>query len=362
MFEMKVNRPYKLFKMNEGPSEHSQLSKNEAVQLIRDMMMIRRIESTANVMYKEKLIRGFLHLCNGQEAIYAGTLSELDQRDSVITAYRCHGFAYMMGISAKEILAELTGAAAGSSKGKGGSMHIYNVDRNFLGGNGIVGAQVPVGAGVAFAYKYKQIPAVSFTFYGDGAANQGQVFEAFNMAKLHMLPCVFICENNNYAMGTAANRGAANTAYYTRGDYIPGVWVDGMDVVAVREAIKFARNWCVSGNGPLLMEFSTYRYMGHSMSDPGISYRSRDEIERYRKNEDPINTFKDRLISTGIFDASNFEEIETDVKRCVIEAENFARQAPKPNEKELSTDVYTERSHNLHIITPDRKLCFDYSL
>lgn len=361
-YEISVSGPYKLFKLSEGPSEKSEFTKSQAMRYIYDMMMIRRIESTANTMYKEKLIRGFLHLCNGQEAIYVGTHDKMDPLDAVITAYRCHGFAYMLGVSAEHILAELAGAAVGCSRGKGGSMHIYNVDKRFYGGNGIVGAQVPVGTGIAFTYKFKNVPAVSFSFYGDGAANQGQVFEAFNFAKLHMLPSIYVCENNGYGMGTSAQRSSANVDYYTRGDYIPGIWVDAMDVLAVRESVAFARRWCLAGNGPLILEMATYRYMGHSMSDPGLSYRTRQEIEKFRRERDPINTFRDRLIAAGVADKSEFDALEQDVKMKVSEAEVFARKAAKPDIKELSTDVYIQKTHNLEVISPDPRLSISMSL
>jgi len=216
------------------------------------MMSIRRMETAAGNMYKEKAVRGFCHLYSGQEAIAVGIKSVLRPNDSLITAYRAHGWAYMMGISIKDVLAELTAKRSGCQQGKGGSMHMYC--KNFYGGNGIVGAQVPLGAGVALAQKHLGQDGVCLALYGDGAANQGQVFEAYNIAKLWELPCIFICENNKYGMGTSVERASANIEYYTRGDYIPGVWVDGQDILTVKEGARYALDWARSGKGPILLE------------------------------------------------------------------------------------------------------------
>ncbi|KAL7672893.1 hypothetical protein ACOME3_007772 [Neoechinorhynchus agilis] len=343
-------------KIKGTPEQGCVLTKAEALKIYEDMFTIRRIESVAGHLYREKLVRGFLHLCNGQEAIYVGTKLEYQPGDSVITAYRCHGFAYVMGISPEQILCELTGCAKGCSKGKGGSMHMYNAEQNFFGGNGIVGAQVPVGTGLAFAHKYLGQKNVNLNFYGDGASNQGQVFESYNMAKLMHLPVVYICENNHYGMGTSDSRSSANTEYYTRGDYIPGIWVDGMDVIAVKQAIKFAREYVLTTQSPLLLEMATYRYMGHSISDPGLGYRTRAEIDQFRKERDPITTFKARIQTMSSATDAEFAEIEERVKDVVSSAENVARSAAKPNSRELTSDVYSQKAYNLRVDTPDPDL------
>nr|CAH7737217.1 unnamed protein product [Callosobruchus chinensis] len=225
--------------------------------------------------------------------------------DAVITAYRAHGWTYIMGVEPLGVLAELCGRQSGCARGKGGSMHMYT--DNFYGGNGIVGAQVPLGAGIALALKYKGTDGVCIALYGDGAANQGQVFEAYNMAKLWDLPCIFVCENNGYGMGTSAERASAEVNFYQRGMYVPGLWVDGMDVLAVKECFKYAINYAASGKGPLVIEAATYRYSGHSMSDPGTSYRTRDEIQEVRQTRDPITSFKEKIISTELVSADEIK-------------------------------------------------------
>ncbi|KAG0307051.1 alpha subunit of pyruvate dehydrogenase [Dissophora globulifera] len=288
------------------------------------------MEITADGLYKAMLIRGFCHLSTGQEAVSVGMESALTNEDKVITAYRSHGFTYMRGGSIHSILAELLGRKTGISKGKGGSMHMFTPD--FFGGNGIVGAQVPLGAGIAFAQKYLHPNAATFTFYGDGAANQGQVFEAFNMAKLWDLPCVFVCENNQYGMGTPADRSSANTDYFKHGDYIPGLKVDGMDVVAVYQAVAWAREWALtSGKGPLVLEMQTYRYAGHSMSDPGTSYRSREEIKKVRSNNDPITRLKEQLIELQLASEEDIKAIDKAAHAEVDKAAELAKKDPEPN-------------------------------
>lgn len=236
----------------------------------------------------------------------------MDDNDSLITGYRCHGWAYMMGITLTGILAELTGRKTGCAKGKGGSMHMYT--KNFYGGNGIVGAQVPLGGGIALKHKYLNEPYICVALYGDGAANQGQVFETYNMAKLWNLPIVFVCENNGYAMGTSVNRGSASSELYTRGDFVPGIRVDGMDVLGVKEATRFAREHALK-NGPILLEMVTYRYSGHSMSDPGTSYRKREEIQEVRQKRDPITTFSKRLIDNNLVSQSELEQIDKEINK-----------------------------------------------
>ncbi|KAG7159974.1 pyruvate dehydrogenase E1 component subunit alpha-like 2, partial [Homarus americanus] len=296
---------YKLHLLEEPPSATATCTRDEALLFYHQMQIVRRMESASSNLYKEKAIRGFCHLYSGQEAICVGIKAALRPQDSVITAYRDHGWAYVMGCSVVGIMAELTGRAQGVARGKGGSMHMYT--KNFYGGNGIVGAQVPVGAGVALANKYLENGGINVALYGDGAANQGQLFEAYNMAKLMNLPSVFICENNGYGMGTSIDRAAASTNYYTRGNYVPGIWIDGMDVLSVREAIKYCVDYCTSGKGPLVLEVATYRYHGHSMSDPGTSYRTRDEIQEVRQTRDPIMLFKEHIVGADLVTADELK-------------------------------------------------------
>ncbi|XP_059046685.1 probable pyruvate dehydrogenase E1 component subunit alpha, mitochondrial [Achroia grisella] len=334
-FEIK---PYKLHKLEKGPATSATLTAEDAIKIYEKLAVLRRIETAAGNLYKEKIIRGFCHLYSGQEAVAVGMRTAMRDADSVITAYRCHGWTYLMGVSTVGVLAELTGRKSGCSRGKGGSMHLYG--RNFYGGNGIVGAQVPLGAGVAFAHKYNGDGGVNFALYGDGAANQGQLYEAYNMAKLWNLPCVFVCENNGYGMGTSVDRSSASTEYYSRGDYIPGIWVDGMDVLATREATRFAIDYCTSGKGPLLMEMETYRYSGHSMSDPGTSYRTRDEVQEVRQTRDPITSFKEKIISNELATPDQLKEIDTRVRKEVEEATKIAKSDSEIDLEELSGDVY----------------------
>jgi len=331
--------PYKLHRLEAGPLTSTTLTQDEALKIYREMVTIRRLETAAANLYKEKAIRGFCHLCSGQEAVYSGIVAALRPQDTVITSYRAHGFTYAMGVSVLGVLAELTGKKSGCVRGKGGSMHMYT--KNFYGGNGIVGAQVPLGAGIAFAHKYKEDGGVNFSLYGDGAANQGQVSEAFNLAKLWSLPIVFICENNQYAMGTPQDRHAASSDFYRRGDYIPGVQVDGMDVLAVREATRFALEYCQE-NGPLVYEISTYRYHGHSMSDPGTSYRTRDEVQDVRKSRDPITGFRDKIVGAGLVSQEEVKMIEQQVKKEVDSDSKRAREDTEIKEEELFWDMYQQ--------------------
>ncbi|CAG9540723.1 unnamed protein product [Cercopithifilaria johnstoni] len=296
------------------------------------------MEQAADLLYKERKIRGFCHLYAGQEACAVGLYAAKDPEDSVITSYRCHGFVYLTR-NLKEIFSELLGRSHGNVNGKGGSMHMYG--KNFYGGNGIVGAQQPIGAGIAFAMKYNRKPNLCFTIYGDGAANQGQLYEAANMCALWRLPCVFICENNGFGMGTPASRSSASTDYYARGDYIPGIWVDGMDVLAVRESIKFARKYCITDDrGPLFIEFSTYRFYGHSVADPGISYRTRKEVQNIRKTSDPISLLKGRILTSNLATKNELKSIEIEAKNEVDEAVKFARDDPVISIDALLTDIY----------------------
>jgi len=304
------------------------------------MQTIRRLETAANQLYKEKLVRGFCHLYSGQEACAVGMEASIRKDDAVITAYRAHGWSLIRGVSIKGVLSELTGRRTGCAKGKGGSMHMYN--NNFFGGNGIVGAQVPLGAGIALAQKYSGKGNVTIALYGDGAANQGQVFEAYNMAKLWSLPCIFVCENNGFGMGTSAERAAASTSYYTRGDYVPGIWVDGMDVLAVREATRFAVDMCRNGKGPFVMETATYRYHGHSMSDPGTSYRTRDEVQEVRQKQDPITSFKDKILNAQLATAEELKKMELEIRTEVDSAVKEAKNEAEIPLEELYADVYVE--------------------
>jgi len=331
--------PYKLHRLDEGPATSTTLTRDEGLRLYREMVTVRRMETAAANLYKEKAIRGFCHLCSGQEAIYSGMLAALRAQDSVITSYRAHGFTYVMGVPVLGVLGELAGKKSGCVRGKGGSMHMYA--KNFYGGNGIVGAQVPLGAGIGFAHKYNEDGGVNFSLYGDGAANQGQVAEAFNLAKLWELPCVFICENNHYAMGTSQERHGASVEFYKRGDYIPGIWVDGMDVLAVREATRFAIDYCsVQKKGPLVYEISTYRYHGHSMSDPGTSYRTRDEVQEMRQTRDPITGFRDRLVGAELAQISELKAIELEVRQAVDADVKKAKGDSEIGAEELYYDVY----------------------
>ncbi|KAL3318191.1 Pyruvate dehydrogenase E1 component subunit alpha, somatic form, mitochondrial [Cichlidogyrus casuarinus] len=311
------------------------------------MQTIRRMETSIGKLYKEKQIRGFCHLYSGQEAVCIGLEALTQPGDAIITAYRCHGFTYTRGQTPYSIIAELCGKKTGCSKGIGGSMHMYG--ENFYGGNGIVGAQVPLGAGVALAMKYKNQKNLCLTLYGDGAANQGQVFEAFNMAKLWSLPCVFICENNKYGMGTAVERASANTAYYTRGDYIPGIWIDGMDVLTVREAMRFVSEWCRGGNGPIVLETETYRYHGHSMSDPGTSYRTRDEVQSMRKDHDPISQFTKKIVDAGLVTADQLKDIDINVKKSIDECIEKLQNDPEPDASAGYRNVYSKLPENFII-------------
>ncbi|XP_003410493.1 pyruvate dehydrogenase E1 component subunit alpha, testis-specific form, mitochondrial isoform X1 [Loxodonta africana] len=328
-----------LYNLEEGPPVTAELTREDGLKYYRLMQTVRRMELKADQLYKQKFIRGFCHLCDGQEACCVGLEAGIRHTDHVITSYRAHGICVTRGIPVRAVLAELTGRRGGCAKGKGGSMHMYA--KNFYGGNGIVGAQVPLGAGIALACKYKENKEICLTLYGDGAANQGQLFEAYNMAALWKLPCVFICENNRYGMGTAVERAAATPDYYKRGSFIPGLRVDGMDILCVREATKFAADYCRSGKGPILMELQTYRYHGHSMSDPGISYRSRQEIQDVRSKSDPIMLLKDKMVNSKLATVEEFKEIDGEVKKEIEDAAQFAITDPEPPLEELGHHIYS---------------------
>ena len=307
----------------------------------RSMLLIRRFEERAGQLYGMGLIGGFCHLYIGQEAIAVGMESIKEDGDEIVTGYRDHGHMLAAGMDPKEVMAELTGRAAGSAHGKGGSMHMFNVAKGFFGGHGIVGAQVPIGTGLAFANRYRDDRRVSFTYFGDGAANQGQVYEAFNMAQLWKLPVVYVVENNQYAMGTSVERSSSETHLYKRGVSfgIPGEEVDGMDIEAVREAGAKAAAHARGGQGPYILEMKTYRYRGHSMSDPA-KYRTRDEVDEVKKTRDPLDHFRDRLEKAGYADESSLKALDGEGKTIVAEAAEFARTTPEPEPAELYTDVY----------------------
>ncbi|SCU87317.1 LAFA_0E06018g1_1 [Lachancea sp. 'fantastica'] len=326
--------------MLEPPSLSYTTSKAGLLQMYKDMVVVRRMEMACDALYKAKKIRGFCHLTVGQEAIAVGIENAITKKDTIITSYRCHSFTYMRGASVQAVLAELMGRRSGVSYGKGGSMHLYAP--GFYGGNGIVGAQVPLGAGLSFAHQYKNEDACTFDLYGDGASNQGQVFESFNMAKLYNLPCVFACENNKYGMGTAASRSSAMTEYFKRGQYIPGLKVNGMDILAVYQASRFAKDWCVSGKGPLVLEYETYRYGGHSMSDPGTTYRTRDEIQHMRSKNDPIAGLKMYLMDLNIATEEEIKAYDKAARKYVDEQVELADASPAPEAKMsiLFEDVY----------------------
>jgi pyruvate dehydrogenase E1 component alpha subunit len=308
----------------------------------RDMLLIRRFEEKAGQLYGMGLIGGFCHLYIGQEAIVVGVQSAQKPIDSVITSYRDHGHMLACGMEPSGVMAELTGRIGGYSKGKGGSMHMFSREKNFYGGHGIVGAQVPIGTGLAFAHKYKNDGGVCVTYFGDGAVNQGQVYESFNMAALWTLPVVYVIENNKYSMGTSQERHAAGELYKRGEAYgIHGKKVDGMDVLKVREAADEALAHARAGKGPVLLEMVTYRYRGHSMSDPA-KYRSKEEVEEWRAKHDPIETLRALILKEGTLSEDALKAIERDIKEIVTHAVDFAQSSPEPDPSELWTDVLIE--------------------
>ncbi|KAJ1389874.1 thiamine diphosphate-binding fold [Sesbania bispinosa] len=325
----------------EPPSRAVDTSPSELLSFFRDMALMRRMEIAADSLYKAKLIRGFCHLYDGQEAVAVGMEAGITKRDAIITSYRDHCTFLGRGGTLLEVFAELMGRKDGCAKGKGGSMHFYKKETNFYGGHGIVGAQVPLGCGVAFAQKYSKDESVTFALYGDGAANQGQLFEALNIAALWDLPAILVCENNHYGMGTAEWRAAKSPAYYKRGDYVPGLKVDGMDVLAVKQACRFAKEHALK-NGPLILEMDTYRYHGHSMSDPGSTYRTRDEISGVRQERDPIERVRKLLLSHEIATEKELKDTEKEVRKEVDEAIAKAKESPMPPPSDLFSNVYVK--------------------
>ncbi|GAA5908489.1 hypothetical protein JCM5296_004774 [Sporobolomyces johnsonii] len=340
--KIKVQLHEEYFKSHrcDTPGLELEVPKQQLVDIYQQMVSMRRMEMAADQLYKAKLVRGFCHLAIGQEAVSVGMHNAMIPEDKIITAYRCHPFAVLRGGTIKGVIAELLGRVDGMSHGKGGSMHIFTP--TFLGGNGIVGAQVPLGAGLAFAQQYlgQDNKQASFAMYGDGASNQGQVFEAFNMAKLWNLPCVFVCENNLYGMGTSAARSSSNTKYFKRGDLIPGIQVNGMDVLAVMQAVRYAKEWTTSGKGPLVLEMVTYRYGGHSMSDPGTTYRTREEIQHMRSSNDPITGLKNLLLEWKVISEADLKKIDKDARTEVEVAVEEAKKSPEPAQSAMHDDVY----------------------
>jgi pyruvate dehydrogenase E1 component alpha subunit len=323
-----------------SPRDVPAFTKEEELFAYREMLLIRRFEEKAGQLYGMGFIGGFCHLYIGQEAVVVGMQMAIEEGDQVITGYRDHGHMLATGMDPNGVMAELTGRRSGYSKGKGGSMHMFSVEKGFFGGHGIVGAQVPLGTGLAFAAKYKGNGRVSLTYYGDGAANQGQVYEAFNMAKLWSLPVVYIVENNQYGMGTRIDRVSSTTDLSQRGLSfdIPGEQVDGMDVRAVKEAGDRAVQWAREGNGPYILEMLTYRYRGHSMSDPA-KYRTREEVDKMRTERDPIEQVRARLTEKGWASEDDLKAIDKEVRAIVNESADFAQKDPEPDVSELWTDI-----------------------
>lgn len=321
-----------------GPS----LTREQFMEAFHEMLLIRRFEEKAGQLYGMGLIGGFCHLYIGQEAVVVGIQMTLKDGDKLITSYRDHGQMLAAGMTPRGVMAELTGRATGYSRGKGGSMHMFSREKNFYGGHGIVGAQVALGIGLAFANKYRGTDEVSVAYFGDGAVNQGQVYESFNLAALHKLPCLFVIENNLYGMGTSVERASASHELWRNGEPwgIPGKRVDGMDVAAVHEAAAEAVAHCRAGKGPYLLEMMTYRYRGHSMSDPA-KYRKREEVEEVRKTRDPIEHVRRILLDAGVSEDS-LRKIEDDIKATVNDSAEFAQTSPEPDPAELYTDVLLE--------------------
>jgi len=314
---------------------------HDLLKFYRDMLLIRRFEEKAGQLYGMGLIGGFCHLYIGQEAVVVGLEAAARDGDKRITSYRDHGHMLACGMDPNGVMAELTGRSGGYSKGKGGSMHMFSKEKNFYGGHGIVGAQVPLGAGLAFADRYRENNCVTFTYFGDGAANQGQVYETFNMAALWKLPVIFVIENNQYAMGTAQERSTSSPEIYTRGEAfgIKGEAVDGMDVIAVKTAGEKAADYCRAGKGPYILEIKTYRYRGHSMSDPA-KYRTREEVQKMRAQRDPIEAVRTLLISEKHAIDEEIKTIDKEIKEIINACAEYAKESPEVSEEELLTDIY----------------------
>ncbi len=332
----------KVVKSDRQSLANSGFSSEQELHAYREMLLIRRFEEKAGQLYGMGFIGGFCHLYIGQEAVVVGMQMAQFDGDQVITSYRDHGHMLACGMDPKGVMAELTGRRGGYSKGKGGSMHMFSREKQFFGGHGIVGAQVPLGAGLAFANRYRKNTNVSVTYFGDGAANQGQVYETFNMASIWKLPVVFVIENNRYAMGTSAMRSTALSEHLgSRGSAfgIPSLQVDGMDVRAVKEAADMAVEHCRTGEGPYILEMMTYRYRGHSMSDPA-KYRAKEEVQKMREEHDPIEQVKTRILKAGLASEDDLKKIDADIRALVTEAAEFAQSNPEPEISELYTDIY----------------------
>ena len=323
------------------PTKKTNASAEELKAYYRDMLLIRRFEEKAGQLYGMGLIGGFCHLYIGQEAVVVGLEASAKEGDSRIITYRDHGHMLACGMNPDGVMAELTGREGGYSRGKGGSMHMFSKEKKFYGGHGIVGANVPLGAGIAFADKYKGNDNVTFTYFGDGAANQGQVYETFNMAALWKLPVIFIIENNQYAMGTSQQRSTSSAEIWERGKAfgIPGEAVDGMDVLAVKDAGERAVKHCRSGDGPYILEIKTYRYRGHSMSDPA-KYRTREEVQKMRDERDPIEQVRNILLDGKHATEDDLKAIDKEIKKIVNDSAEFAKESPEPAPEELWTDIY----------------------
>jgi pyruvate dehydrogenase E1 component alpha subunit len=326
-----------------APAARPNVSADELKRYYREMLLIRRFEEKAGQLYGMGLIGGFCHLYIGQEAVVVGLEAAASEGDKRITSYRDHGHMLACGMDPKGVMAELTGRAGGYSRGKGGSMHMFSKEKHFYGGHGIVAAQVPLGAGLAFADRYLGNDRVTFTYFGDGAANQGQVYETYNMAELWDLPVIFVIENNQYAMGTSVKRSTKSTTLYGRGlAYgIPGEEVDGMDVLAVKAAGERAVAHCRAGKGPYILEVKTYRYRGHSMSDPA-KYRTREEVQKMRDERDPIEQVRAMLLTGKHATEDELKAIDKEIKDIVNEAAEFAKDSPEPALSELWTDILAD--------------------
>ncbi|KAL5996506.1 Pyruvate dehydrogenase E1 component subunit alpha-2, mitochondrial [Asimina triloba] len=342
------------------PSRSVETTPKELLAFFKDMALMRRMEIAADSLYKSKLIRGFCHLYDGQEAVAVGMEAAITKKDCIITAYRDHCIFLGRGGTLVEAFAELMGRKDGCSKGKGGSMHFYKKDSGFYGGHGIVGAQVPLGCGLAFAQKYSKDETVTFALYGDGAANQGQIFEALNISALWDLPAILVCENNHCkrldfddGMGTAEWRAAKSPSYYKRGDYVPGLKVDGMDALAVKQASKFAKEHALK-NGPIILEMDTYRYHGHSMSDPGSTYRTRDEISGVRQERDPLERIRKLILAHDLATADELKDTEKKIRKEVDDAIAKAKECSMPDPSALFNDVYV-KGLGVEAFGPDRK-------
>ena len=332
-------------KSAESMSPHGYFTAEELAEAYKKMLLIRRFEERAGQLYGMGLIGGFCHLYIGQEAVVVGIQEALNDTDTIVTSYRDHGHMLACDMDPKGVMAELTGREGGYSKGKGGSMHMFSREKNFFGGHGIVGAQVPIGAGLAFSHKYKQDGGCCVTYMGDGAANQGQVYEAFNMAALWSLPVIFVIEDNQYGMGTSIERASASTDFANRGAPwgIPGKLVDGMDIIKVREAAEWAVGHVRGDKGPVLLHVKTYRYRGHSMSDPA-KYREKEEVDQYRQGNDPLLNAKEHILKHKVLDEEGLKAMEAEIKSIVAESVEFAQTSPEPAEEELYTDILHEEN------------------